>query len=142
MIKSIINYIAAVMVCCIFTSCASPDGTVSPTAQKWRDTLKFAADKAFTIATQTVLQGAVSSKDWNTRADWVQGLEGALYANTGKVLSWNDIVTVVKIWTPDKPIYSNLAQEIADLYTKLHPTSVEKSDAVIAGIASGLGSIR
>lgn len=109
---------------------------------KWAETGSLVAKKAASIVLQTVINSAVNSFDRSSKVDFVQGLSEGLRSQQGNMLTSSDLKEVIRIWTPDKPHWQEMGDQIADLYGKQAPTNSKEAAETLERIAKGLDTIK
>lgn len=104
-----------------------------------------AADVAAAVskdALRIVLAAATGFKDGQTKADFLQGLETAFYANSSTLINKDVVKKLVLDWTPASTggpqHWTELASAIADAYVKAHPNDPQSRKDIAAAIAQGL----
>lgn len=127
---------------CLLVGCATngPDATKNTRNAKINATASFVAQKVATVAFQTILSAAVSQSDSQARSNYLDGLAAGFRTQEGNLLTSNDVQSLVSIWTPQAPHWSQLGVQLADTYTKANPKTPAEAKAVLEAIAQGLNS--
>lgn len=76
----------------------------------------YVAQKAASLALQTVVSSAINQADASAKGDYLDSFATGLRTNAAASLSSDDIKAIAQIWTPDKPHWTALADSIAQLF--------------------------
>jgi hypothetical protein len=109
---------------------------------KWGATGSFLASKAAKIAGKVILNAAVSQLDGNNKADFLDSAAVGLRSEMENVITAEDVYGVIKIWTPDKSHWDELAHQAALLYGKTPGTPQDKVEAIAEGLNIAASSQR
>lgn len=111
---------------------------------QWSATGSVVAQKAVTIALNTVISAAQSPSDAGDKADWLDSLSTGLRAQAPGLVTSDDFKAIAAIWTPaNKPHWQALSNELADLYerTKDLPEA-ERTEAIARGLNAAAARAR
>lgn len=95
----------------LLTSCATSPATKA----KWSATGTWLLAKAQGIALDTIVAAAQSQLDAERKADWMDSLATGLRVNAVASFSGEDVRTLIGIWTPAKPHWSELGAQLGEL---------------------------
>lgn len=118
------------------SGCASIQNFVK--SPKVRETALIAARKTATAAGMAVLQAAIGQLDREKKADFMQGLSGALWTQVPSVVNAATVEEIARVWTPDKSHWEQLAQDLANHIEQNPPKSREEAQAILYAYAEGL----
>lgn len=139
--------IAIALAIFLFNSCASQRATVgawfSGHKTQFAATGSFLASKATSIALQTVISAAQSQADASKKADWLDSLSTGLRSSAVSSVSADDIRAIGAIWTPDKPHWTDLATQLAQIYTQTAGLpDAQRIEAIAEGLQAAAAAAR
>lgn len=110
--------------------------------QKWGATGSFLAGKAARLAGQIVLSAAIDQFDGGTKANFLDSAATGLRSEMTNVITADDLATVIKIWTPNKSHWNELADEAAKVYAAAPGKPADKVESVAMGFNIAAASER
>jgi len=102
--------------------------------QQVNATGSYLIKKAATLATQIVLNAAISQLDREKKEDWLDSLATGFYASSGSIVTSNDVREIAAIWAPAKPHWQKLAVNLAEEYENTPGSPRDKAIAVGIGL--------
>jgi hypothetical protein len=109
---------------------------------KWGATGSFVASKAASLAGKIILNAAVSQFDGNNKADFLDSAAEGLRTQMTTAITSDDVAQIIKIWTPDKPHWGELASQAAQLYDATPGKPMDKVEAIASGLNIAAASQR
>jgi hypothetical protein len=105
---------------------------------KWSATGSYVSQRVASIALQTVINGAIAASDKDRNVDFTQGLAEGFRTQQGNLLTSGDIKEMVAIWTPKKPAFQALGNQLASVYAEAQPKTRQDAAEVLEEMATGL----
>jgi len=120
------------------SGCAGTQAWIKDHRSAIRGTVLIAAREAGQLAASAVLQAAVGQLDKEKKADFLQGLSGALWQQLPTAVNGSTVDEIVRAWTPDKPHWSAVAETLADDFARANPKTPDEIRALLSAYAEGL----
>ncbi len=104
----------------------------------------FIAQKAATIAFQTVISAAVSQADASRKGNYLDSLATGLRTNAVASITSDDVRAIARIWTPaDKAHWNELATEITQLFAQTRGVpEAERAELIAVGLNAAAAKAR
>lgn len=134
-------WLVALIGTAILTSCATSPATKA----KWTATGSWLLAKAQAIALDTIVAAAQSQLDAEKKADWMDSLATGLRVNAVANFSGEDVRTLIGIWTPQKPHWSELGAQLGELAKQaatLPPTQRNEALAAALNLAAQAARVK